>query len=99
MRLLVTILVAACWLIGSTSAVRAAKCLAYKEAVERLNRKYGEVRHVQGIISPSLLMEFYISPQGNWTVLSVNKWGTACIISHGGDLMPTPPRKDHHPGT
>lgn len=59
-------------------------CAKRDQVVERLARKYGEVRQSIGLAPNSAVFEIYASQDtGSWTILVTNANGVSCLVASG----------------
>ena len=66
-----------------TPPQQAPKCGPHAQMKEGLLKRYKESRRGLGLISPTVVMEFYFSETGSWTALITDISGNSCIASSG----------------
>lgn len=63
--------------------VRQQVCVLHEDALERLEKGYGEVPVGMGISNYSALVELLTSPEGSWSILVTAPGGPACLAASG----------------
>ena len=68
-----------------------AACFPRETVVERLGSRFNETLNYQGIAGNGVLIEFFVSPNGEtWTMTVVNDDGSACLLLSGTDYLVIP---------
>lgn len=86
------ILVAASIISASVSASATEKlpCGERAEIVEMLEAKYKEVGQARGLVSNTRIVEIFVSPDKNWTMLVSFPNGSSCIMASGQEWDQSP---------
>jgi len=69
----------------------AEQCAARSDMIKALGEKFHENQAARGLVSPSVVLEIFVSDQGTWTILATDTHGQSCVITAGegwdGPLM------------
>lgn len=57
---------------------------------DRLARQYGAQQSGGGLRSPEEMLEIWITPRGDWTVVMTYAQGLSCIVAMGQDWTQLP---------
>ena len=68
---------------GMASANAAAQCAPRADIIKALGDKFHESEAGRGLINPNVVLEIFVSEQGNWTVLASDTKGQSCVLSVG----------------
>lgn len=77
------LLIAAALLASTPAIAQQPACGDYAEAVEHLNKEYGEVLVWQALSGRGPILQIFQSVEGTWTVLAVMPSGQACVMDAG----------------
>lgn len=84
----------------TTAASAAQPCASRSDFVAFLNGHFGEVEVGQGLSSRGHLVEIFVSPAGNWTILLSQPDGRSCLVDAGEAWVTVPsarPAIQHSP--
>jgi len=72
-----------CLVLLASPAMGQAICTERDKFVLKLKDNYKETRQVIALVSNGHILEVFVSPSGDWTMLVTQPNGTACVISTG----------------
>lgn len=76
-------------------------CSPRHQITEHLSRKYHEALLATGLHlrdGQTIVVEFWVGPEGSFTVLGTNAQGVSCLLMAGEDFAPaplSPPTESH----
>ena len=83
-RLVATMGIAAAMMsVAAGQANAAGHCAARTDIVKALGEKFHESETARGLVTPSVILEVFVSEQGTWTILATDTHGLSCVISAG----------------
>ena len=78
------IVLAAALAVGTPAAAQSTpQCGPYDAVKAVLLDKYEEVRIGRGITARGMMMELYVSPEGEWSIIETTPKGRSCLRSDG----------------
>jgi hypothetical protein len=77
----------------TTAASAAQTCASRPDFIAFLKGHFGEVEVGQGLSSRGHLVEIFVSPAGNWTILLSQPNGRACLVDAGEAWAMVPPAR------
>ncbi|WP_338092620.1 hypothetical protein [Salipiger mangrovisoli] len=67
-------------------------CEPSPRMTERLTRQQGATLASTGLRSPEEVVELWLDPRDNWTMVIAYASGTSCIVAMGAHWSPTQPQ-------
>ncbi len=86
----ITALIAA----GSPADAQLRYCAEHDYFVKKLEQQFDEQRSGLGITTDGKLLELFVGPRGNWTILVTLPGGATCIMTEGGGWQDSEPREE-----
>jgi hypothetical protein len=63
-------------------------CLPHEGVDSKLRREFGERELGRGISADGTLVEFFMAPSGNFTVIKTTPGGVSCVVDFGEGWQP-----------